>query len=136
MVTMEIIRSLVDRTRRAALWNRALDAYNSGKTTESIALINRMQEIAPLRDYHWAFLGTAYVLAKDSLKARNAFQRAKSMTDCSKDPSAQYVNAYSRLYLKLMVSDASYSELRLRALSIECRPSLKRWLPLEEIKNR
>lgn len=128
---MRLIGSLVDRTRRAVLWNRALDAYNSGKTTEAIALINRMQESAPLRDYHLAFLGTAYVLAKDSLKARNAFQKAKSMTDNSKQTSAQYVNAYSRLYLKMMDSDAPYSDLKLKALSIQCRPSLKRWLPLE-----
>jgi hypothetical protein len=133
-MVIHLIRSFIQRTRRASLWNSALDAYDRGKTTESIALINRMQEISPLSHYHLAFLGTAYILAKDTLKARKFLQLAKTNTDNSEHPDGRYVNTYARLYLKLIDTDAPINDLVDEALSINCRPSLKRWLPVNAAK--
>lgn len=134
VMAVKLVRNLIKRTRRASLWNRALDADRSGRISESIVLIKRMEEIAPLNHYHIAFLATSYVLSRDSLKARNLFQIAKAMTDGSECPSARYVNSYVRIYLKMMDTDAPVNDLIDKALLIKCRPSLKRWLPLDGAK--
>lgn len=133
-MTTRPIRSLVARTRKTLLWNRAIDAYHSHRTTESIALVHKMGEIGPLQPYHLAFLGTAYILSKDTLKARKYLREAESITEGSSDPSARYVNAYAKIYLKMMDTDLPVDDLIYDAVAINCRPSLKRWLPLEIAK--
>lgn len=129
---MRILRSCIARTRKTLLWNRALDAYHAGKTTESIALVHRMRDIGPLQHYHYAFLGTAYILARDTLKAREYLEAAKARTDDEEDPSSRYVNTYAKIYLKMMDTQEPVSEAVRTAMAIRCSSSLKRWLPLEQ----
>jgi hypothetical protein len=134
-MAIKYMRNLIERTKRATLWSRALDAYRAGRTTESIALINKMGDIGPLQHYHLVFLGTAYILSKDSLKARHYLQEAKKLTDHLKHPSGRYVNVYAKLYLTMMDTDAPVDSLVREALSINCRSSLKRWLPVTAQQN-
>jgi hypothetical protein len=93
-----------------------------------------MRTIAPLRPYQVAFLGTMHVLTRDSLKGRNAFLEAERATRKAKDAGGHYVNAYARIYLKVMDTQEPVEGMIEEAMAIKCRSSLKRALPLARVE--
>ena len=130
---MNFFRRLIDRTRRSNLWIRAVIALERGQAAESVTILKEMERISPLRPHHVAFLGTAHVILRDSLKARKEFLKAEQITRESETPSDRYVNLYARTYLKMIDTNEPVDNIIEEASSIDCSPSLKRWLPLKRL---
>jgi lipopolysaccharide biosynthesis regulator YciM len=120
---------LLRRSRMARHWVSALSAFERDDTESAIAAMRTMAKIGELQPHHLAFLGQVYAWRGESDKAKIHFERAKDKADGASRES-EYIRILSDVYLTLIDREDSIDDLLAEAAKVECRPTLKRWLPL------
>jgi hypothetical protein len=126
------LRRVVDGFRQRYLWVKARGATQRGDPDGAIELFGRMQAVAPLRAYHVAYLGMVHLIKGDRDEAKRALQSAASATANKSSAGGKYINLYARTVLAVMDGNDAADPLLEEALSLDCDPRLKRWLPLGE----
>jgi hypothetical protein len=121
---------MLNKLKRAWKWVLALRAYEADDTQRALGQLRGMETIETLRPYEVAFLGQCQVLAGDSVAAVASFSRAKELLGDREGPNAAYVRIFSDVYLTLISAAGPVKDLVAEADALNCRPSLKRWLPL------
>ena len=96
----------------------------------AITSMKKTMSLRAPRPYHIAFLAQCYVANKDRHNSRFRFLEALDMTRNASRDDDKYVHHYCLVFLTLMDTEDPVDELVKHAISIDCRPVIKRWLPL------
>lgn len=133
---MSFFDRLIKSTQSSLLWVKALNASHKRRDKLAISIMMKIRNISTLQPYHLAFLGTEYVLDKNSGAAKPVFIEARDRTNGKSDPESRYINLYSQIYLIMIDNDKPAGTLIDEAEAIACKPILKRWLPLSPAGSR
>jgi hypothetical protein len=124
------IKKFLNKHRSGLLWVKATGDFRSGNPKDAINSIMEIEKISPLKPAHLAYLGQIYVYDGESETAKPYFLRAMEKTAKMRNLDDRYINMYSRIFVEAMETGELPSGLIAIAQEINCRPSLKRWLPL------
>lgn len=127
---------MFERERAAFHFIRAVNALRRGDPALAIRSTKKAMTLRAPRPYHIAFLALSYAENKDRHNARFSFMEALAMTRNALRNDDRYVHHYCLVYLTLMNTEDPVDALVKDAVSIDCRPVIKRWLPLTREDSR
>jgi hypothetical protein len=117
-------------TRTAWHWMRALHFYRKRDLEGALRSLKKLREIGPLHPHHLAFFGLLYFCENKTRVAKRFLEKAEVFSRDKIDNYHRYIAAFCGYLLSLINEEGNPAQILDVAAQIECRPALRRWLPL------